>query len=228
MAVLMQGNCNFLIQLGWIPWLILTVSRVCFILTFEFGIFRLLFLILALFVTAEKMLESTLQIMNCRLRAGDMKWMSLSFKWNIRCYNSLIICMNMSQFVELVSIVLMATGMVILITLNFFILRLYNAFPFLIWCLFPFINFIIVGVIQFIVPKGVAIAESAETFVDYIKLRGKLFSTKYIAKRTQALIPLEIKLGFPGYIFFSFKKSTKSTYYTAILNHTLNLVLAVP
>jgi len=196
----------FLNQVGWIPRLLLNVICFCLITTCSFGTFRLLFLILVLFVTAARMIENSLQLIDDRLKRVNVKWKPSDLMWNIKCYNTLIICMNMSQFVELVAMVLMATGMVLLVIFNFITIRLYNFFPFLIWCYFPFINVIIVCAIQMVVPRSVVIAQSSNTFVQYMKLRGKLCESRYVAKRMHAFIPFRVNA---GYIFFYFKKSTK-------------------
>jgi len=159
-TIVVKEAAKYLAHLGWIPSLFLMFIRIYLLIICSFGIFRLLFLVLVLYITGGGMIETTLELMNSRFRAANVKWKSLNFKWSIRCYNTLIIFMNMSQFVELVSIVLMATGMAILVTFNFIILRLYNFFPFLIWCYFRFIDVVTIGAIQLIVPRGVAVAET--------------------------------------------------------------------
>jgi len=169
-TIVVKEAGKYLAHLGWIPSFFLILIRMYLLIICSFGIFRLLFLVLVLYITGGGMIETTLELMNSRFRAANVKWKSLNFKWSIRCYNTLIICMNMSQFVELVSIVLMATGMAILVTFNFIILRLYNFFPFLIWCYFPFIDIVTVGAIQLIVPRAVTIAENSNTFVHYMRL----------------------------------------------------------
>jgi len=180
-------------------------------------------------MTITEMFRDILLLMNLTFQA---KLTGCKFYANLirYTYNNLAICLNMSQFIELIMFVLMGTGMTILVLFNFITLRLYNIFPFFMWCVFPTVSLAVIGVIQATVPVYLEIGRQAEQFVKNMKWAsvGHTFYSKYIGKRTRAMFPLRFNVGLPGFTFFSFMQSTRVTYYEVIMVHTLNLIIAVP
>jgi len=170
------------------------------------------------------MVENLLFLLNQRLETIRTVNIIVRFKQFVFCYNHFSICTNISQFIKLVALVLMGTGLVVLVLFSFITLRLLHAFPFIVWLFFPGVSVTVVLAIQMIVPRYVKLTRDPDMFVERMKLTGGLSRNGFIKKR----VKVWVNVGLPGYTLFSFNESTKITYYDIILNNTINLILAVP
>jgi len=197
------------------------LSAVC-----VFGAYRIIFLVIASFITMIGMIQNTFQLLNDKLIESN--WYTVDLNWNLICYNSFTIIVNMCQFAEIVALVSMAGIMLVLVLFHFITIRLYNFFPFYIWVFFPIVSVISVGAIQLTIPQSVKTTILAAQLKAQLILTAKKLKSPYMRKRIKAMCPLRINVGFPGYTLLSFSKSTKATYYWEILCHTINLIIAVP
>jgi len=150
------------------------------------------------------------------------------FKSNMLWLNQLIICFNIDQFFEVLEFVFMSGGLLIIVSFNLMTLRLYDSVPFTFWCYFPVSNFLTDFSIQMSVPKFALIANLAEQYVVKLKLESGIAKNPYFVRRTKAIFAIQLKAGLPGYPFICFIKSTTLDFYSAIINHTINIILAVP
>jgi len=175
------------------------------------------------------MIQNLCQLVNEKLQYySHCSSFWVNIRWNVICYNKLIICVNVLQLVEIIGLYYLGSGMLFLVLFNFIIIRLYNIFPFFFWCVFPVLDVIFIGVIQLTVPQCVAFANLAAKWKAHLILLAGKRKSPYMRKRTRAMYPLRVNVGVPGYItLFSFEKTTKVSYYGAILCHTINLTMAV-
>jgi len=191
--------------------------------------FRLVSLISLSFITAIDTIQNLCQLVNEKLEyysCHNPLWVNI--RWNLLCYNKLVLCVNVLQLVEIIALLLMGAGLIMLVLWNFIIIRMYDFFPFSIWCCFPVLDVIVIGVIQLTIPQCVTFANLAAKWKAHLILTADKRRSPYERKRTRAMYPLRVNVGIPGYInLFSFGKSTKVSYYGAILCHTINLTMAV-
>jgi len=196
---------------------------------FLVGAIRIVSLISLSFITLVHMSQDLSQLVNDKLESyshHSSLWMNI--RWNLLCYNRLVICSNVLQLVEIIALIFMGAGMLFLVLFNFIIIRMYDFFPFFVWCCFPVLDVIVILVIQLTVPQCVACANLGAKWKAHLIEVADKQKSPYMRKRTRAMYPLKTNVGVPGYIvLFSFGKSTKVTYYEAILCHTINLIMAV-
>jgi len=221
---IIQKNIGSLKRLGIIVYYVCEGARAYLTVLCLFGAFRLLFLVLVMFITLVRVTQNILMLLIKRLKSHGGK---VDMKYNFVWYNQLVIGFHMAEFVEIVTFMLMAVGMIVLVILNFAIIKMYNFFPLYIFCMFPVINVIILGTIQLTVPRAVDVTNKSHEFIMLMKLNGGPSVKSYIFRRAKALIPATIDVGLPGYKLFSFENSTKINYYSAIFNHTINLITAL-
>jgi fructose-1,6-bisphosphatase len=51
---------------------------------------------------------------------------------------------------------------------------------------------------------------------------------KYWKRKLRSFLPISMYAGLNGFMFYRFKKSTKTTYYQAIVSHIIEATLGIP
>jgi len=177
--------------------LIIQLCRGYLVVIWLFGIFRLLLVIPAGLLTLIDMIQNLLQLVNEKLESNTF-WVNL--KWNLICYNKLVICINVLQFVEIIALFLMEVVMLVIVLFNFIIIRMYNSFPFLVWCFPPVLNMILIVGVQVTIPQCVAFANDCAKWKAHLIIAADERQSPYMRKRTRAMFPLRVNVGVPGYI----------------------------
>jgi len=223
--VIIRQNYDILEQTGWGIVYAVQLVRVGLDLTSFIGVCRSLLLFTILFLSRTQMLEIIFTILNERANVLGKK---TNFKWNIFCLNQLIICSNIDQFFEVLEFVFMSGGLLLIVSFNFAALRYYHSVPFIAWCFLPLGNLLNIFTVQMTIPKYALVGSLAEKYVQKLKLNSGIANNSYFVKRTRAILPLQLKAGVPEYPFICFTRSTTVDFYSAVINHTINIILGVP
>jgi len=105
--------------------------RVYLVVLYMFGALRVVSLISFSFITLIGMIQNLCQLANDKLEYySHYSSFWVSIRWNVICYNKLIICINVLQLVEIIGLYYLGAGMLFLVLFNFIVIRLYNIFPF--------------------------------------------------------------------------------------------------
>lgn len=153
-------------------------------------------------------------------------------------YNELqLILITVSSFQECGTLFLMGIGLFLSILFNYATIKCYLVFPiyFYIFCLS--VSFIIICVVDLTLPYAQLIFEQSSellrilpTVLTETKLNSIVMSreTKCARKKLSSLQALKLYAGIGTHRFYYLQKSTKTTFYSNSIIHTINLLLCIP
>jgi hypothetical protein len=148
----------------------------------------------------------------------------------MRMYNVLQTIMRSHKFTELISCFLLALGLFVSVLFNFATFRMYSILPIVFYVYFPSVSLVICIVIHLTMPKAIDIHELSLQLLRRLKTCGHndIVNLKYLRRKVRSLRPTAHHVGFNIVTFFYFKKSTRITFYAAILGYTIDLLFTVP
>jgi hypothetical protein len=157
------------------------------------------------------------------------------FSQYINVYNGLIIILQQSiDFLGPAIAFLMTAGFGICVCSNFATLKvLPDTFPFPFFYIFPLLAIFTPLMISIVLPEGILCHELTDVLL--VKWRSSVYSVwsnpsnrKYVVRRLRALRTLDVPVGIAGYNFFYIERDTKVSFYTSIMDNTVNAVLSYP
>jgi hypothetical protein len=157
------------------------------------------------------------------------------FSQYIHVYNGLIIILQQSiDFLSPAIAVLMTAGFVICVSSNFATLKVRpDTFPFPFFYIFPLLAVFTPIIINIVLPEAILCYELTDSLL--VKWRSSVYSVwsnpanrKYVVRRLKALRTLDFPVGIAGFNFFFIGRDTKISFYTNIIDSTINAVLSFP
>jgi hypothetical protein len=123
----------------------------------------------------------------------------------------------------------MLTGWILSVLFNFATLKMHHIIPMPLYLYFPSISILIPITIHFMLKMGIDVHTISHEMV--VKRWGRVVcisgNKKYVRRRIKATKVLRVHGGFLGFKVYDLTKSTKATYYEAILIYTINALLAI-
>lgn len=139
-----------------------------------------------------------------------------------------IILQNLTKANGTGACVLFLNGLVLSVTFNFVTIKMSRIIPMPIYLVFPVAATILLTMMQIMVPMLVKVYSEGEEVVEKWKYYTKYSKdVKYLTRRIAARQTLRVKVGWFGYGFFFVQKSTKVTYYEAVLTNTISTLMSV-
>lgn len=125
---------------------------------------------------------------------------------------------------------LMTVGLSCSVMFNFFTIGLHRAIPFPLYLYFPSVAGMIPFVIDALLPVAINVYENGCKIKCGWERSIASFSwcnKKWLRRRVRAVRPVRIYAGILGYNFFWLKRETKSTYYSTIVEVTIDALLSM-
>ncbi|OXA47151.1 hypothetical protein Fcan01_18290 [Folsomia candida] len=139
-----------------------------------------------------------------------------------------ILAKNLEAISALVASLLLSLGFGFTVTCNFVSVRMAGVIPMPFYLVFPIGSLLGMVGIRLLLPYGIACHEnSSKLLVEWrTRLRLKRGNMRLEEKMGRMLIPIGIRVGSGEFSFFVLKKSTRSTYYMALMDYTVNALMA--
>jgi hypothetical protein len=157
------------------------------------------------------------------------------FSQYINVYNGLIIILQ--QIIDFISPAiagLMTAGFGFCVSSNFATLKVRpDTFPFPFFYIFPLLAICTPILINIALPEAILCHELTDSLL--VKWRSSVYSMwsnpanrKYVVRRLKALRTLDFPVGIAGFNGFYIVRDTKISFYTNIIDNTINAVLSFP
>lgn len=122
---------------------------------------------------------------------------------------------------------LMGAGFLLNIALNYVTIKLHHVVPMPMYLWFPTVSVLIPILIGILLPMMINVYENSKEAQNEWKWHSsKSSDLKYLQRRLKGTRPLRMQAGIGGYNLYFFKQSTKVTFYTAIIDYTINALLS--
>lgn len=126
-----------------------------------------------------------------------------------------------------IAAVLMGAGFLLNISFNYVTLKLYHVVPMPMYLWFPTVSVLIPILIAILLPMMINVYEGSVQVQNLWGWHsGKSRDLKYLRRRLLGARPLRMTTGIGGVNFYFFKQSTKVTFYSAIIDYTINALLS--
>lgn len=149
----------------------------------------------------------------------------------ISCHN--LICVYYSFVGTLAEIgvgIFLLFSMLLLVSLNFGTLRGFGIVPMPLYILFPGILCVWSRLVVHVFNLAIKLYEQMLNNIAKSKKRVNIFqpNRKYFRKKLRSLRPLVVHFRVKEFNLFKIQKSSRTSYYDAVLNNTITLLLSVP
>jgi len=210
----------------------IVVFRKIFLCLMAFEASRIIFGLLLLLIISE---EGTFFLLNQYRLIGERAIEKLNMRlvhYSMNSYNSALILLSISEYIlAFVIVALMSGGLAAFVVLMTITLKMHSIIPKPYYYLSPVTAVITLLFISFTLPQAVKVYDLSMSLVRAWKLKAGMssgYNSRYIRKRMKALRPINIPAGIGTFNLYWINKSIKASYYKALGDFTLDLLIAIP
>lgn len=139
-----------------------------------------------------------------------------------------IILLMLLDIVRFLAAGFMAIGFILSVAFNFATLKMYHIIPMPLYLYCPSVSVLIPALISILLPMAISLYErDAQVHAGWRNIMHKSPGLKLLKRELSATKTLRFYAGFFGFTIFELKPGVKSTYYYAILDYTMTLLLSI-